>query len=153
VIVDGNHVMAIMRNATEPTAAVSISKDGGETWSLAGPSNFAMNTSKPYGGTLSTGQRYLISNLGNNRGTLTITVSDALENTFSKAWRITDRSPPPIEYPGYAKGPQWSYPYAHEHDGKLYVVYSDGKERGAMAVLPISSLAVGNPVGQLRLLV
>ena len=41
---------------------------------------------------------------------------------------------------GKAKGKQWSYPYGHEHDGKLFVVYSIGKEDCGLSVLPIASL-------------
>ncbi|MFH1266355.1 MAG: hypothetical protein ABIK89_11570, partial [Planctomycetota bacterium] len=51
----------------------------------------------------------------------------------------------PPRFPGAAKSKQWSYPYGHEHDGKLYVVYSIGKEDCGLSELPIESLEVDEP--------
>ena len=46
-----------------------------------------------------------------------------------------------VDFAGAAKGKQWSYPYGYEHDGKLFVVYSIGKEDCGLSVMPIKSLA------------
>ncbi|MFK7852261.1 MAG: hypothetical protein AB8D78_14890 [Akkermansiaceae bacterium] len=97
--------------------------------------------SKAYLGKLSTGQLYMISNL-NNRDSLTISVGKPGEKTLSSMWRIRHGKSIPPRFEGKAKSKQWSYPYAHEHDGKLYVVYSIGKEDCGLSVIPIDSLRV-----------
>jgi hypothetical protein len=133
-----NTLTAIIRGGSN-VAWVATSKDSGRTWSKAGPSNLPMPRSKAYFGKLSTGQLYLISNL-KDRNTLVISVSKPGEQTLSKMWRIRHGKSVPPRYPGGAKGKQWSYPYAHEYDGQLYVVYSIGKEDCGLSVLPIQSL-------------
>jgi hypothetical protein len=37
---------------------------------------------------------------------------------------------------------EWSYPAAIEHDGKLYITYTQGKEDCALSIIPLSALAV-----------
>lgn len=139
VLVDGDEVIAIMRNQTKPLAAVSISRDCGKTWSLAGPSNLPMSVSQPFAGMLSDGRRYLIYNQG-NRDTLLIALSEPGEKCFSKLLRIADHTKsgnPP------RKARSLAYPYAAEHEGKLYVVYHTKgahKFNAHLAVLPIENL-------------
>lgn len=145
VIANGSEVLAIARNQNDNVAGVSISHDNGQTWSEFQATNFLMSDSKPAAGVLSTGQRYLISNQGpeSDRDTLTIAVSRPGEKTFSKVWKIRDSASPDPDYPGDAtKRSQWSYPYAHEHDGNLYVVYSATKEDAVLSVIPISDLTL-----------
>ena len=136
-------LIAIIRPGRERRAWVSTSADHGATWSEAQPSNFPIGISKMYAGSLSTGQRYLISNLPTpgapDRHTLVIAVGKPGSETLSTMYRIRF-GPPALDYPGFAKSPQWSYPYAHEYDGKLYVVYSIGKEKCGLSVVPLSSL-------------
>lgn len=140
---EGNHVLAVIRGG-EGEAWVSVSEDFGKTWTKAKPSNYPMVRSKAYLGKLSTGQLYMISNF-KNRDTLVISVGKPGEMTLSKLWRIRHGSSAPIpRFKGAAKAPQWSYPYAYEHDGKLYVVYSIGKEDCGLSVIPIKSLKVKN---------
>ena len=139
VLVDGEEAVAIMRNESAPFAAVSISRDCGKTWSTAGPSNLPMCAAQPFAGVLSDGRRYLIHNQG-NRDTLLIALSKPGEKVFSKLLRIADHaesgSPP-------RKVRTLSYPYAIEHDGKLYVVYyaTTGRYLNChLAILPLESL-------------
>ena len=156
IIVDGPRVWNIARYGDRPLALVSISDDFGRTWTPSTPSQLPMATSKPCAGTLSTGQRYLIctttADSGGRRSPLTIAVSRPGETEFSKVMVIR-----PAEFP---EGPgeshsaaRLSYPYAVEHDGQLYVGYSNSGPRGAnrnsaeLAVLPISSLAVESSHG------
>ena len=133
-----DRVIAIIRGGAG-VAWVSISDDCGRTWSKARPSNLPMPRAKAYLGKLSTGQLYLLSNL-ENRDTLVVSVSHPGEQTLSQMWRIRHGPSIPPRFPGAAKGKQWSYPYGYEHDGKLYVVYSVGKEECGLSVLPIESL-------------
>jgi len=136
---DGAHVMAVIRGGAG-VAWVSTSDDHGKTWAKARPSNLPMPRAKAYLGRLSTGQLYLVSNY-RNRDTLCISVGKPGAKTLSHMWRLRHGKSGPPRFPGHAKGKQWSYPYAHEHKGKLYVVYSIGKEDCGLTVVPLASLA------------
>lgn len=140
VMANGKTVRAIIRGGAG-VAWIATSDDFGRSWSLAGQSNLPMPRSKAYFGKLSTGQEYLVSNL-KNRDALVISVSRPGETTLSRMWKIRHGKSGPPRFTGFAKGKQWSYPYAHEHDGKLYVVYSIGKEDCGLSILPIESLQV-----------
>ena len=125
----------------EQVALVSTSSDGGRTWTPAAASNLPMTASKPYAGRLSTGQAYLVCNVGPDRHTLVLAVTAPGERVFTRVWRIRHGSSPSLRLPGRAKSPQWSYPYAHEHAGRLYVVYSIGKEDCGLSIIPLHVLA------------
>jgi len=144
VIVDGDRVTNIARYGAKPLALVSTSTDCGRTWTPATPSNLPMATSKPYAGTLSTGQRYLActttADTGGGRSPLTIAVSNPGGQEFSKVFVI--RRSVSEKTPGVsAKGIDFSYPYAVEHDGRLYVGYTH-KSHAAneLAVIPVAAL-------------
>jgi hypothetical protein len=138
---EGLKVTAVIRTRTG-VAWVAVSADGGNTWEEARPSNLPMPDSKAYLGKLSSGQLYLVSNF-KDRNTMVISVGRPGEKTLSSMWRIRHGSSKPVpRFKGLAKSPQWSYPYGHEHDGKLYVVYSIGKEDCGLTVIPIKSLAI-----------
>ena len=133
------HVMAVIRGGSG-AAWVANSDNFGRTWNRARKSNLPMPRAKAYLGKLSTGQLYLLSNL-RNRDTLVISVSRPGEMTLSSMWRIRHGKSQPPRFPGKAKSKQWSYPYGYEHNGKLHVVYSIGKEDCGLSILPVSSLA------------
>lgn len=135
---DGSRVMAVIRGG-RGVAWVSVSNDCGRTWSKAQPSNLPMPRAKAYLGRLSTGQLYLLSNL-RNRDTLVVSVGRPGEATLSRVWRIRHGKSGPPRFNGAAKGKQWSYPYGYEHDGKLYVVYSIGKEDCGLSIVPLAPL-------------
>lgn len=120
--------------------AIAVSQDYGRTWSEVMKANYPMAASQPFADLLSTGQRYLISNI-NNRNTLAIAVSKLGESTLSKVWSIRHGAGPD-DYQGKIRGGNYACPYAYEHDGKLYVVYSDRKRECEMAILSVDSLAV-----------
>ena len=100
-----------------------------------------MPRAKAYFGRLSTGQIYLVAN-HTNRDTLVVAVGKPGASKLSRMWRIRHGKSVPPRFPGRAKGKQWYYPYAHEHDGKLHVVYSIGKEDCGLSVIPVESLKV-----------
>ncbi len=134
-----DRVIAVIRGGGG-VAWVSTSMDHGRTWSKAARSNLPMPRAKAYFGKLSTGQLYLISNLG-NRDTLVLSVSQPGESTLSSMWRIRHGKSEAPRFAGAAKSKQWSYPYGYEHDGKLYIVYSIGKEECGLTTVPVKSLA------------
>ena len=132
-------------------AYVATSADGGRTWTPLKPTNLPLATSKPFTGVLSTGQRYVISQTtadgGTRRFPLTIAVSRPGEWAYSRVFLIRHAVFP--EGPG-ASHPKaaLSYPYAVEHEGKLYVGYSNSNGGGnfhnsaELAVIPVASLRV-----------
>ncbi len=149
VIVDDDRLVAIIRNEfvlgpPQTQALVAESFDHGRTWSMARHANLPMVASKPFGGILSTGQRFLVSNypdVSSRRGCLTIALGRPGEKRFC-ALRTIRQGIPPVHMAGLCKEPQWSYPYATEHGGVLYVTYSISKEDCAMSAIPLSALRV-----------
>ena len=150
LFVDGSKVTNIARYGGGAQALVAVSEDYGRTWTSSAISNLPMATSKPAAGILSTGQRYLVcttaKNNGGRRSPLTIAVSRPGENQFSKVFVIRRSQNP--DHPGEsADRLSLSYPCATEHEGKLYVGYSNnGGRRGnlnsaELAVIPIEALA------------
>ncbi|QDV41049.1 hypothetical protein Enr13x_08870 [Stieleria neptunia] len=151
LFVDGNTVFNLARYGGAASALAAISNDYGRTWSASRPSNLPMATSKPAAGVLSTGQRYLVCTTakdnGGKRTPLTIAVSRPNENTFSRVFVI--RRSRHQDQPGEsAENLSLSYPCAIEHEGKLYVGYSNNGGRRAnlnsaeMAVIPVEALRV-----------
>lgn len=144
VIVDGKRILNISRYGKRPLALVSVSEDYGRTWTSSVPSNLPMATSKPYAGTLSTGQRYLVctttADTGGKRSPLTIAVSKPGENVFSKVFVVRTSVFPGTPGVSDARA-DFSYPYAVEHDGRLYIGYTH-KSHAAneLAVIPIDQL-------------
>lgn len=166
VIVDGSKVILIARSSQNtpkfegyghPLAWVAVSNDYGRTWSELQPSNLPMATSKPYSGTLSNGQRYLIGSSSADgrrlRRPLTIAVSRPGENTFSKIFAIRGAA---VTEKKVESDPDMAlaYPYAVEYEGDLWVVYSNSGGRSGskramwnnnsaeLAIVPIEALKV-----------
>jgi hypothetical protein len=136
---DGSKVIAVIRGGGG-VAWVATSKDHGRNWTKAQPSNLPMPRAKAYLGKLSTDQLFLLANF-RNRDTLVLWVGQPGAKTLNSVWRIRHGKSEAPRFPGRAKGKQWSYPYAHEHNGKLYVVYSIGKEECGLSILPIKSVS------------
>ena len=151
IIVDGARVLNIARYGEKAEALAATSEDFGRTWTVSAPTNLPMTTSKPCAGLLSNGQRYLIctttADSGKRRSPLTIAVSRPGEDSFSRVFVIRL-----AVFPG---GPgeslpqsALSYPCAVEHEGKLYVGYSNsGGRRGnhnsaELAIIPLTALRV-----------
>jgi hypothetical protein len=159
VFLDGRRVINIARcDGKQPLALVAVSEDCGRTWTESRPSNLPMAASKPYAGTLSTGQHYLICSTtadgGNDRSPLTLALSRPGETVFSKVLVIRHALFPQGPGESHPKT-ALSYPYAVEHDGRLYVAYSNsgagvgrkGKGRelwnnnsAELAIIPVAAL-------------
>jgi len=154
LLVDGPRLVNIARWGGEARALVAHSEDYGRTWTPARPSNLPMAGSKPYAGTLSTGEHYLVGTTtadgGHRRSPLTIALSDPGSTTFSRVHVIRDAffpGGPGESHPRAAL----SYPYAVEDGGNLYVAYSNQGDRSAnnnsaeLAVIPLASLREAVP--------
>ncbi|MBL6705196.1 MAG: exo-alpha-sialidase, partial [Planctomycetaceae bacterium] len=146
VIVESKRILNIARYGKKAIALLSVSEDHGRSWTAAAPSNLPMATSKPYAGTLSTGQPYLVctttADTGGARSPLTIAVGKPGESVFSKVFLI--RTSVFEDTPGVSDPKaDFSYPYAVEHEGKLYIGYTH-KSHAAneLAVIPINQLRV-----------
>jgi hypothetical protein len=158
VIVEGKRITNLSRYGSEAVALTATSDDYGRTWTLMRPSNLPMATSKPYAGVLSTGQRYLVCSTsadgGVRRAPLTIAVSRPGETLFSKIFVIRHAMFPGGSGESHERA-SLSYPYAIEHEGHLYVGYSnnggnvgrigEGRElwnnnSAELAVIPVSAL-------------
>jgi hypothetical protein len=143
LIIDGSDIHYIFRNGWSHSqrAQVALSGDYGETWTPAMNTNIPMAPAKPCCGMLSTGQKYLVFNpAGNHRDSLAIAVSEPGGDTFSKIWRIRHGAAPQPRWQGKGKSPQWAYPLACEHRGKLCVVYTVAKEDCLLAAIPLKAL-------------
>lgn len=158
VIVEGKRITNIARYGQQALALVATSDDFGRTWTPSQPSNLPMATSKPCAGILSTGQRYLIgatsADGGGRRSPLTIAVSRPGGQFFSKVFVIRQALFPGGPGESHPKA-ALAYPCAVEHEGKLYIGYSNsgggsgrtgvGRERAnnnsaELAVIPIEDL-------------
>jgi hypothetical protein len=146
VIVESKRILNIARYGRKAIALLSVSEDHGRSWTPAAPSNLPMATSKPYAGTLSNGQPYLVctttADTGGARSPLTIAVGKPNESVFSKVFLIRTsvfEGTPGVSDPKA----DFSYPYAVEHEGKLYIGYTH-KSHAAneLAVIPIDQLRV-----------
>ena len=146
VIVEGKKIINLSRYGKQARALLSTSEDYGRTWTPTAPSNLPMATSKPYAGTLSTGQRYLVctttADTGGKRSPLTIAVSKPGESLFSQVFLI--RHSVSEKTPGISnERADFSYPYAVEHEGKLYIGYTHKSHMAnELAVIPVASLSV-----------
>ena len=146
VIVEGNRITNISRYGAAAIALVSFSDDYGRTWTPSSPSNLPMATSKPYAGVLSTGQRFLVctttADSGARRSPLTIAVSKPGESLFSKVFVIRHSvfpSGPGVSDPNL----DFSYPYAVEHEGMLYIGYTHKSHyANELAVIPVRSFEI-----------
>ncbi len=146
VIVENKRILNIARYGKKALALLSVSEDQGRTWTPAVASNLPMATSKPYAGILSTGQRYLVctttADTGGRRSPLTIAVSRPGESVFSKVFLV--RASVSGQTPGVsARNADFSYPYAVEHEGKLYIGYTHKSHvANELAVVPLSALTI-----------
>jgi hypothetical protein len=146
VIVEKTRITNIARYGSQALALVSTSEDQGRTWTPSVASNLPMATSKPYAGTLSTGQRYLVctttADTGGKRSPITIAVSKPGESLFSRVFLI--RTSVFERTPGVsAANADFSYPCATEHEGQLYIGYTHKSHiANELTVIPVSSLEI-----------
>jgi hypothetical protein len=115
-VLPDQHLMALFRdNRRSGYLYRSFSTDNGRTWSKPVQTNFPDATSKVFGLRLSDGRYVLVSNANpKRRDPLTISISDN-GMVFTKM--------------GYLVGGRHvDYPHAIEHDGRLLVAFSGGKQ-------------------------
>lgn len=139
VITRGMQVVAISRDNKVRGAAVRWSQDGGVTWSDPVASAFPMGTSKPYAGRLADGRPFLVCNRG-GRGSLELLLGKPGAMSFDRIWKLRPGKPAEARFKGPNHKAQWAYPYAHEHDGELFIVHHSAKEDVEMISIPLAAL-------------
>jgi hypothetical protein len=157
VLINGSNIMNIARYNQDPgqVALVAFSEDYGHTWTRSTPSNLPMTGTMPESGTLSTGHNYLIATTAGDsarikkrfwdRTPLTIALTRPGEWTFSKVFVIRHAESDTGPGESHPEG-RLHYPGSLEHNGKLYVAYSNGGGRSGnynsieLAVIPLDSL-------------
>jgi len=138
VWVGTNELTAIIRNPIHDVALLSVSRDGGRTWSPPRETNFPMAESKACAGMLSAGQRYLVCNSG-NRTFLVIAASRPGKEQLDRIWMLRQGCTL-ARWPTHSKSPQWSYPWTLETGGNLLVAYSAAKEDAEVSIIPVAAL-------------
>ena len=144
-------LVAICRPRNPGSAPAAISDDFGRSWTPLAPSNFPVASTQPYCGMLSNGQQYLLTgNMEEERYLMSLAVTRPGGAKFERAWKVRHQKYPKVRlFGGYGTGSrvgcatEWSYPAASEHDGKLYISYTQGKEDCCLSIVPISALKVG----------
>lgn len=160
LIDQGDRIVAFCRPKCDGLAQVALSTDCGRSWSTLQDSNYPMCSSQPCAGLLSTGQHFLITDhIETGRHLMMIALTEPGGRTFKKMLKIRHQAYPLRRvFGGYDMGPErnlnvkslvgttteWSYPSAIEHEGKLYISYTQGKEDCVMSIIPISALQMGS---------
>jgi hypothetical protein len=150
IINRGDRLLAFCRPQHTQTAPVSESRDWGRTWTELALSNFPLTPSQPFTGTLSTGQQYLLTdNLEQGRCLLSIAVTGPEGGLLRHIFKLRHQQWPAARlFGGWGDGSrvgkqtEWSYPGVIEHDGNLYIAYTQGKEDCALSIVPIEVLGV-----------
>lgn len=135
VWVEGTTCTALVRGGLAGGVWLYRSDDSGRTWSGPHANNLPAGDSKLYAGHLSTGQRYLVWNWPPQRDTLVLAVSRPGETRLSAAWRLRHGPDARLNC-----GPEWSYPCAHEHDGRLLIACSSEKRHAILLDVPLAEL-------------
>ncbi|MBN8527023.1 MAG: exo-alpha-sialidase, partial [Planctomycetes bacterium] len=141
-------LVAIHRPGQHGPAPVSRSVDGGRSWSALEPGDLAIAASKPLCLALSTGQQVLLSNdPAAGRTLLRLAATAPGGGAFTRMWKLRHQAFPRRRlFGGWGDGPvvghetEWSYPSAVEHDGRLLIAYTQGKEDAALSIVPLFAL-------------
>jgi hypothetical protein len=146
VAVDGPQVRAFIRPCADGRPLLTaLSRDFGRSWSRQRNSDLPVSAAKPYAGRLSTGQTYLLANVPvpglEPRDTLVIFLSRPGASCFADVRIVRQGKSSAPRSSGGGIGPQWAYPCAIEHDGKLYVGYAATKENAELSVVDVVELS------------
>ncbi|HEX2950067.1 MAG TPA: exo-alpha-sialidase [Armatimonadota bacterium] len=150
VVNQNDRLLSFSRPIQTQTAPVSESHDCGRTWTPLVLSNFPLSSSQPFAGRLSTGQNYLLTDsLEEGRALLSIAVTGPEGGLFRRIFKVRHQQWPARRlFGGYGDGScvgfstEWSYPSAIEHNGNLYITYTQGKEDCVLSIVPIEVLSV-----------
>jgi hypothetical protein len=111
----------------------SSSDDDGRTWTKPAITNFPNATSKLFSLKTSAGDRVLISNANPKIGRREMYLSVSRDGeTFTGMGRLAIPQP---------RATTLQYPHAIEHDGKLYIAFSQKKMQIEMFVVPLAAIA------------
>lgn len=147
LVEQGDRLTAIMRSSSG-YAWTSTSDDLGTSWGPSQRSNLPMGSAKPATLLLSSGQQVLAwNNHEHGRALLQLAWTDPGGSLFRYVRKLRHQPFPRRRlYGGHGRGSrvgettEWSYPNLLEHDGRLYISYTIGKEDGGLSIVPMSIL-------------
>lgn len=117
------------RNDMQEIPLVYLSKDYGESWSVACSHDIPIQSSKIYCGTLSDGRNYLIANIEQpDRSKLAVYFSEKNSMKFTQCLILFDKAQIDAD-PLMQQVIQCHYPSACEYDGMLYIIATKNCER------------------------
>lgn len=142
---DGALVMVFRDQQSSFRVLASLSRDNGETWSRAEPTNLPDSRAKQSAGNLPDGSAYLVNNPSGSktREPLAITLSrDGI--MFDRAFllRAGGEQLAGPRYEGLYKRKGFSYPKSFVWRDHLYVAYGENKEDIVVTRVPVTSLLV-----------
>lgn len=128
---DGALVMLFRDQASTFRKLAAVSTDHGETWTTPTVTDLTDARSKQCAGNLPDGRAYIVGNPTPAKDRTTLAIQWSTDGqTFTDP--IPLRTPadlPPQQYPGKYKTLGYSYPKAFYHNHRLYISYSENKER------------------------
>jgi hypothetical protein len=122
---------------------LSESADNGRTWSRPAPTDFPDATAKFQVMALSDGRVLLVSNPAPDalrRKLLAAAVSSDGGRTFTKMHKLVFDPGVRPRFPGMHKVSGFDYPNALEHDGRVFLAYTPGKEDVEIVSVPLEQL-------------
>lgn len=136
---DGTIVMLFRDQASSFRKIASESTDMGMTWSKPYLTELIDSRSKQCAGNLPDGTAFIISNPAESKDRTTLGIAFSKDGRTFSPYHIL-RSPedlPERQYDGRYKTLGYSYPKAFQHKNRLYVSYSENKERIAVTTIRI----------------
>lgn len=138
---DGTIVMLFRDQASSFRKMASESSDGGKTWTEPYLTDLIDSRSKQCAGNLPDGTAYIIGNPTESKDRTTLGIAVSKDGESFSSYHIL-RSPddlPPRQYEGRYKTLGYSYPKAFLYNDRIYVTYSENKERIAVTTIRIKT--------------
>ncbi|MCU4677314.1 exo-alpha-sialidase [Catenovulum sp. 2E275] len=137
---NGDIAMVFRDQASSFKVLAALSKNNGESWSLAQLTNMPDSRAKQSAGNFTNGMAYLVNNPTGNKNRMPLVVS--LSQTgeyFDQAYILRGKTDlPPMRYQGKYKRVGFSYPKSLVFQGKLWVSYAVNKEDIAVTSLDLA---------------
>lgn len=136
---DGAIVMLFRDQASSFRKLAAVSTDRGETWTRPALTDLTDARSKQCAGNLPDGRAYIVGNPTPAKDRTILAIQWSTDGgSFTEP--IPLRTPadlPPQQYEGRYKTLGYSYPKAYYHNGRLYISYTENKERVVITSVPI----------------
>jgi hypothetical protein len=143
---DGTLVMIFRDQQSTFRKRVSVSRDGGLSWTQPTTTNIPDARVKQSTGQLPDGTIFLAANpVGAKRRYPLALLLSSDGIVFDRAYLLRAHSDlSPQRYPGKAKTLGYNYPKSFVHNGYIYVAYSENKEDVVFTRVPIDQVSITN---------